>query len=108
MNTRRNFIKSSFLGAGALAMSPYLKALPATNNSSFPKRFVFVRFSNGLHPKRLPMQNLPANLVQKEKNKEAYQVALDKYELPEYLTHMNDYKENMCILQGMSLSLIHI
>ena len=100
MFDRKSFIKSTFAGSAALSMAPYVSA--ASTKKTSPKRFVFVRFCNGLLPQRLALKNLPDNLAEKEKKKQAYEVDLDKYELSDYLTELTPYKENMCILQGMS------
>lgn len=103
MKNRRDFLKTSLMGAGAFAFAPYLNAAgSAAAKPSFPKRFVFMRVGNGLFPDKLVLPNLPKNLMQKEEAREAFEVGLDKYELPDYLKCLNDHKENMTILQGMS------
>ena len=105
MLSRKSFIKGTVASSAAISMAPYVNAASNKNNS--PKRFIFVRFGNGMHPHKLAMKNLPDNLALKEKKKESYELYLDKYELSDYLKELTPYKENMCILQGMSSKMAH-
>ena len=99
MNTRRNFLKTSLLGAGACAFMPYIDAIGASKaGSSFPKRFVFIRKSNGLHPFDLYLPSLGGN----SRAIDPMEADLDKHELPPTLQPLNEYKEHMTVLQGMS------
>jgi hypothetical protein len=103
MNNRRDFLKTSIVGAGAYALTPYVNAIAANSSgNSFPRRFVFIRKSNGINPRDFTPTNLPHALEQKEKKQEAFEVPLDNYELPRSLRILDDYKEHMTILQGMS------
>ena len=106
MNTRRDFLKTSMLGLGALAYQPCLAALPAAQKSNdVPKRFVFIRKGNGMMPGRFNLPTLDEKLKESEEPRvgvEPFEVALDKHELPEWLAELNDYKEHMTILQGLS------
>ena len=102
MINRRHFLKTAFLSAGAFSIAPYFNVSAANRGSTFPKRFVFIRVGNGLFPHKLVLPDLPNNLKQKETAGEAYEVALDKHELPDYLKGLNNYKESMTIIQGMS------
>ena len=101
MNNRRSFLKASLLGAGAYAFGPSLNAAAAIENPA-PKRFVFLRCGNGLWPKKLALPSFSDELKEKEENQKEFEAGLDKHELPEYLQGLNDHKENMTILQGMS------
>jgi hypothetical protein len=101
MNSRRKFLKASLAGSAALAINPYLNAAPSKAGTP-PKRFIFIRKSNGTSNTRFTLPNLPANLVAKEKKLEPFNVSLDKYELPDLLKGMNEYKEHMTIVQGMT------
>ena len=103
MNNRRDFLKTSLMGLGALAYSPYLSAKPAAQ--SIPKRFVFIRKGNGIMPGKYNLPTLAEN--QKEtkdlmKGVAPFEVDLDKHELPAWLQSLNEYKEHMSIIIGMS------
>jgi len=104
MLDRRDFLKTSILGTGAMALAPSFNQLFAATNSNngIPKRFIFIRKSSG----QRPHETCPVNFADKEKaleeKKEAFEVALDKYELPKWLQGLEAHKENMTILQGLS------
>ncbi|MBI1371768.1 MAG: DUF1552 domain-containing protein [Phycisphaera sp.] len=103
MNSRRSFLKASMLGAGVCAFGPSFDALGAgAGGNSFPKRFVFMRVGNGVWPEKLSLPTFSDDLKEKDANKQALEVDLGKHELPDYLTCLNDHKEHMAILQGMS------
>ena len=101
MRNRRDFLKASLVGSAALAINPYLTAAPIASQN-MPKRFIFIRRSNGIKNTRYTLPNLPANLLEKNKKLEPFEVALDKYELPDMLKGLNEYKEHMTIIQGMT------
>ncbi len=103
MNSRRDFLKTSMLGAGAFAFSPYLLGDSAPKKSSgFPKRFVFIRKSNGTSPHEYILPTFSAAEKSKNENREPFEVSLDKHELPDWMQDLNEHKENMTILQGLS------
>lgn len=103
MKNRRDFLKSTVLGAGALSLTPCFKAIagPATD-TQFPKRFVFIRKSNGERPHEVTLPTLAAKEKALEEKKEAFEVDLNNHELPVYLRGLEKHKANMCILQGLS------
>ena len=103
MNNRRDFLKTSMLGLGALAYSPYLSAMPKTNN--FPKRFVFIRKGNGIMPGKYNLPTLAKHQQETDDQMTGvapFEVDLDKHELPGWLQSLNEYKEHMSIIIGMS------
>ena len=105
MNNRRSFLKTSILGAGAVALNPYLNSLHAGSvnpNSGSPRRFIFIRKCNGMRPDELALPSFSDREKAKEKSKEAFEVDLDTHELPFWLGDLNEYKENLTILQGLS------
>ena len=60
MITHRDFLKSTILGAGALSLTPCFSAFGAASpGNGFPKRFVFIRKSNGEHPHDVALPSLP-------------------------------------------------
>ena len=103
MKTRRDFLKTTALGAGALSLTPCFNLFGAAAPSSgFPKRFVFIRKSNGERPNEVALPSFSDKDKASDAKKEALEVALDRHELPLYLQGLEKHKANMCILQGLS------
>jgi len=100
MTTRRDFLKSSALGAGALAMPASLFAEPARGN--LPKRFIFIRKSSGIRPAEIALPDFSDKDKALDEKKEPLEVDLDKHELPKWLRGLDEHKEHMTILQGLS------
>ncbi len=100
MTTRRDFLKFSSLGAGALAMPSVLFAEPA--KGTLPKRFIFIRKSSGIRPAEIALPDFSDKEKALDEKKEPLEVALDKRELPEWLHGLDAHKEHMTILQGLS------
>ena len=51
MTNRRNFLKTSGLGAGAMALAPsFHQSFATAGSNGIPKRFVFIRKSSGIRP----------------------------------------------------------
>ena len=108
---RREFIKTTALGTATLAMTPSfnnLLAAPAqaANQaaSGLPHRFVFVRKSNGNLVNQFQLSSFNEEQQAMEKKKQAFEVALDKHELPDWLKALDGHKEDMTILHGISMS----
>lgn len=56
---RRNFLATSALGAGAVALAPaFNQSFAASDSSSQPKRFIFIRKSSGIRPHEIAMRDL--------------------------------------------------
>ena len=103
MRTRRDFLKTTALGAGALSLTPCFNLFGAeAPGSGFPKRFVFIRKSNGERPLELALPTFSAQDKALDEKKQPLEVALDRHELPAYLRGLEKHKANMCILQGLS------
>lgn len=100
MNSRRNFIKQSLLGAGSMALGPGLFA--NSSNGKAPKRFIFVHKGNGLLPDTLVPPTLGEVEKRKEKSKEAFEVSLSDHDLPSWMDALREHKSEMTILQGLS------
>jgi len=100
MTTRREFLKSSALGAGALAMPAGLFAEPSQGN--VPKRFIFIRKSSGIRPAEIALRDFSDKDKALDEKKEPVEVDLDKHELPKWLRGLDAHKEHMTILQGLS------
>lgn len=114
MQSRRSFLRKSIFGVGTLALAPFYgdalaqavqDGVPGVMPSVLggaPRRFVFIRKSNGLRPHEVALPSFADAERDKEKNKEAFEVDLDKHELPVWLRALEPYKANMSILQGLS------
>lgn len=103
MKSRRDFIKTTFLGAGALSLTPAFASVAGGQAASgLPKRFVFIRKSNGERPLELALPTFSAAEKAQDEKKEALEVDLDKHELPQWMSSLDKHKENLCILQGLS------
>lgn len=101
MNSRRTFLKTSALSAGALAFGSPLAAMPNATSGT-PRRFVFIRKSNGIRPKEVALPSFTDAQVAMDDKKQAMEVDLHKHELPTWLRGLEDNKQNMAILQGLS------
>jgi Protein of unknown function (DUF1552) len=103
MKTRRDFLKSAALGVGALSLTPCLKAFGNTAPAQgFPKRFVFIRKSNGERPLELALPTFSGADKARDEQKQALEVDLNNHELPAWMQALDKHKENLCILQGLS------
>lgn len=104
MKSRRDFLKTSFLGAGALSLTPAFASMGSNvqGANGFPKRFVFIRKSNGERPLELALPTFSSTDKALDEKKEAFEVDLDKHELPQWMQALDKHKENLCILQGLS------
>ena len=100
MNSRRNFLKQSLMGAGTMALGPNLFA--SSINGKAPKRFIFVHKGNGLLPNALIPPTLSAADQLKEKKKEAFETNLANHDLPSWMDALSEHKAEMTILQGLS------
>lgn len=103
MKTRRDFLRSTVLGAGALSLTPCFNAFGAAAPAAgSPKRFVFIRKSNGERPNEVALPTLTAKDKALEDKKEAFEVDLNNHELPPYLRALDKHKANLSIVQGLS------
>lgn len=103
MNTRRDFLKTSVLGAGAMALAPSFNQLfAAPGSAGVPKRFIFIRKSSGIRPLETALRNFSDKDRVLDENKQPLEVDLDKHELPKWLRGLDAHKEHMTILQGLS------
>jgi hypothetical protein len=104
MNTRRDFLKTAAMAAGA-GMIPQVSRLAsaaADTAGKPPMRFIFMHKGNGLFPQVMVPPSLgPAELA-KEQKKEAFEVSLDKHDLPAWMNALNAHKKELTILQGLS------
>ena len=97
-------MKTSTAGLIGMAGLSSIERLNAQVVSATPgtPRFIFLRKSNGTFPTELVPTSLSEADKKKEANKEAFEVDLDKHELPDWMQPLTEHKENLCILQGLS------
>ena len=100
MTARRDFLKRSLMGTGAMALmgAPRLLASPEKP----PMRFIFMHRGNGLWPKVMVPPGIDAKTREKEDRKDPYELDLDSYDLPDWMAPLSAHKENLTILQGLS------
>ena len=104
---RRELLKRTALGTAGLALTPsftHLRAASAKHSENLPHRFVFIRKSNGNLPTQFGLPSFSAEELKKHEEKEAFEVDLSKHELPDWLKGLDEHKENMTILHGISMS----
>jgi hypothetical protein len=106
MIDRRHFLKSAALGSGAMALAPSFNQLFADaqgpNAGQIPKRFIFIRKSSGLRPLECAPVDFTDAQKKLDKDKQPFEADLSKHELPTWLRGLDDHKENMTLLQGLS------
>ncbi len=101
--SRRQFLQTSALGTGALAISPWLAPLSAAPASELgPRRFVFIRKSNGVRPDEVALPTFSDAEKSLDRQKAAMEVDLHNHQLPAWLQALEGYKTHMSILQGLS------
>ena len=100
MNNRRDFLKTT--AVGAMALSPLGKLHAVLPKKSIPTRFIFLHKANGTFPSVMVPPSLNDKHQAMEKKKEAFEVDLDKHELPDWMETLDKHKENLTILQGLS------
>ena len=106
MTTRRDFIRTGALSTGFLSMSAAVPSLMAgPSKASVAKRFIFIRKGNGMLTSTLELPSFSNKDKQHEKNKAAFEVDLDKHDLPDWMNELTPYKDNLAILQGLSMKM---
>jgi hypothetical protein len=101
--SRKDFLKTSALGAGAMALAPSFNQLfAAPTGIGVPKRFIFIRKSSGIRPLEIALRDFSDSDKALDEKKQPVEVDLDKHELPKWLRGLDAHKEHMTILQGLS------
>ena len=98
MTTRRNFLKTSALGTGAIAMPSSLFADRFSKEQ--PKRFIFIRKSNGIRPNEVTPLTFSDQEKSLDKQGQPFEADLENHELPVWLQPLTAHKKDMTILQG--------
>ena len=103
MLNRNEFVKTSVLGLGSLALAPSFNQLfAAANVGGIPKRFIFIRKSSGIRPSEIALRDFSERDKALDDKKQPIEVDLHKHELPKWLRGLDAHKEHMTILQGLS------
>lgn len=105
MKNRRKFLVTSALCTGAAALPAIVPSNRLSANSrdeSAPRRFVFIRKSNGVRPNELALPTFSQAEKALDKKKEPLVVDLHKHELPQWLGGLEKHKQNLAIIQGLS------
>ena len=102
MQPRRDFLKHAFLALGGLSLPGFLPRLSAAQSGTAPLRFIFMHRGNGLFPNVCVPPTLAAAEQEKEKRNDAFEVDLDKHQLPEWMGPLEAHKKNLTIIQGLS------
>ena len=100
MTNRRQFLQTGLCGVGTAALSDRLFANHSESNP--PTRFIFIHKGNGLFPKAMVPTSLGKAELEKEKKKQPFEVSLVDHDLPEWMRPLDDHRESMTILQGLS------
>jgi len=104
---RREFLKNTSLGVGALALGPVVQQLQARAAGVAPKtpRFVFVVESNGVRPEQMA----PSGIERKPRRQEPlngpsdfFEASLQDRDLPVSLEPIKKWKDKLTIVQGLS------
>ena len=103
MHNRNEFLKTSVLGLGSLALAPSFNQLfAAANVGGIPRRFIFIRKSSGIRPSEIALRDFSDRDKGLDEKKQPIEVDLHKHELPKWLRGLDAHKEHMTILQGLS------
>ena len=105
--SRRELLKTTALGTASLAFTPsfnHLMSAPENLAGEVPHRFIFIRKSNGNLTNQFGLPSFSSEELKKHTEKQAFEVDLAKHELPAWLNGLDEHKENMTILHGISMS----
>jgi hypothetical protein len=101
--SRRQFLLSG-VAAPAILTGPSLVTAMGSSpaGSTPPTRFIFMHKGNGLLPETLMPPTLTEADRAREKSKSAFEVDLKSHELPNWMRALNEHKDHLTILQGLS------
>lgn len=104
---RRRFFTTSALAAGGSTLSPcfnHLLAAPLATDT-VPRRFIFIRKSNGNLPAMFSLPSFSEKDAQKDKKKIAFEADLHGHELPAWMRVLDQHKANLTLLHGLSMKM---
>ena len=105
MFNRREFLKTSAIGAAALSSGNLYGEEKA---AKAPARFIFLRKSSGLIPDHFALPSFSEKLKAVDKKKGEIDVSLADHKLPDFFKSVEGLKEHMTILQGMSARMMSV
>lgn len=98
---RRRFLKNLTLGAGAPVLAPVLERIVlGAEGRLAPLRFLFVLEGNGLPPRQLQPVEIP--FIPRQERERFSNTPLAGCTLPPSLRPVEEFRERMTILQGLS------
>jgi len=104
--TRRQFLTTSAFAAGATMLAGNSRPALAAAGDGTPRRFIFIRFSNGQRPNELALPTFSQKEKALDDKKEPLVADLSRHELPGWLRGLEAHKKHMTILQGLSCYMI--
>jgi len=109
MQSRRTFLRNAALAGASFALPSSFGSVlantvgaPAMGGAGFPKRFIFIRKSNGVRPLEVALPSFTERQATMDREKQAMEVDLDGHDLPGWLQALDPYRSHLSILQGMS------
>lgn len=94
--SRRTLLKGVSLGAGAVALSPFINSISAAEKQQVPKRFVFVVKSSGLQGDYLNPEGLS------HRGETLVDAPLKGRRLSASMKSLEPFKDKLTIIQGLS------
>ena len=102
-SNRRLFLTGAALGVSAATLGTEQRSVfgdaPATGP---PRRFVFIRKSNGVRPKELSLPTFTEPQRKADHDKDAFRIDMSQHELPAWMRALEPHKSHLSILQGLS------
>ncbi|MEE2642211.1 MAG: DUF1552 domain-containing protein [Planctomycetota bacterium] len=114
MADRRKFLKTSAGTAGAMALSAAPGLLASSGRSAIfggaaiselspmPRRFVFIRKSNGIRPDEVGLPSFDEKQKSLDLKKQPLEVDLERHQLPRWMSALEPFKARLSIIQGLS------
>jgi len=100
---RRMFMTGAALGVTAATLcSENQTALSAAPKLGYPKRFVFIRKSNGVRPHEVALPTFSVEQKKRDDGKEPLRVDMENHDLPLWMQALEEHKKDLTILQGLS------
>ena len=100
--TRREFLNTSLLGAGAGAVNGSAGTAADASTARPPMRFIFMHKGNGLFPRVMVPPSFDKAAQEREQRKEPCEVDLDGHDLPDWMSPLVAHRNDLTILQGLS------
>ncbi|QDT59655.1 hypothetical protein SV7mr_21640 [Stieleria bergensis] len=104
---RRQVLQAAGISLGGMSLAQSLAPALATATSPIaaglgPRRFVFIRKSNGVRPKEVTLPSFSDAQKKADNDRQPLDVDLANHDLPEWLQQLETHKQHLCILQGLS------